>query len=176
GMLAMLAEYYSENLGLETKKGKAERKAKGLHNGLVPFGYRSADGDVAGHDPETRDGVVLAFAMAAAGASLSAIAQALNARGYRTAGNMRRGVSTKDTVRDMLGNRFYLGKLPVFEPRARRRVREWQDGCHAPLADEQLFNAARMAIQGRATATRANRRNATVYSLSGLLRCAHCRE
>src|SRR5712692_6170609 len=60
GMLALLAEYYSENLGLETKKGKAERKAKGLHNGLVPFGYRSVDGALAEPDPETAPGATLA--------------------------------------------------------------------------------------------------------------------
>src|SRR3712207_2014953 len=101
-MFALLAEYYSENLGLETKKGKAERKAKGLHNGLVPFGYRSENGGVAELDPATKDGAVLAFEMAAAGKSLREVAQALNARGYRTAGNMRRGAFTKDTVRDML--------------------------------------------------------------------------
>ena len=36
---ASFAEYYSENLGLGIKKGKSERRAKGLHNGLVLFGY-----------------------------------------------------------------------------------------------------------------------------------------
>jgi site-specific DNA recombinase len=176
GMLALLAEYYSENLGLETKKGKAERKAKGLHNGLVPFGYRSVDGGIAEPDPDTKDGAVLAFELAATGKSLREIAQTLNARGYRTAGNMRRGAFTKDTVRDMLQNQFYLGKLPIFEPGAARRVRKWRDGQHAALIDDTLFAAARQAIRGRAAASKAARRNATVYSLSGLLRCVHCGE
>jgi DNA invertase Pin-like site-specific DNA recombinase len=176
GMLALLAEYYSENLGLETKKGKAERKAKGLHNGLVPFGYRSIDGGVAEPDPDTKDGAILAFQLAAAGASLSTIAQTLNTRGYRTAGNQRRGVFTRATVRDMLANRFYLGELPIFEPGRSRRVRQWQSGRHDPLIDEATFAAARVAVEGRATAKHADRRNATIYSLSGLLRCAHCRE
>jgi hypothetical protein len=36
---------------------------------------------------------------------------------------MRRGVFTKDTVRDMLHNRFYRGELPVFEPGTSRRIR-----------------------------------------------------
>jgi site-specific DNA recombinase len=175
GMLALLAEYYSENLGLETKKGKAERKAKGLHNGLVPFGYRSVDGR-AEPDPETAVGARLAFRLAAEGQSLMRIAQTLNGAGYRTAGNQRRGVFTRDTVRDMLANRFYLGELPVFEPGRARRVRDWQRGQHAPLIDEATFAAARTAVASRATAVHAARRNATVYSLSGLLRCAHCRE
>lgn len=176
GMLALLAEYYSENLGLETKKGKAERKAKGLHNGLVPFGYRSVDGK-AEPDPETSEGARLAFRLAAEGQSLTKIVQALNARGYRTAGNMRRGAFTKDTVRDLLANRFYLGKLPAFEEGQSRRVRDWTDGTHAPLIDEGTFDAARAAIEGRASAAGAKvRRDGTVYSLSGLLRCVHCGE
>ena len=175
-LLASFAEYYSENRGLEIKKGKAERRAKGLHNGLVPFGYRSTDGGVAEPDPDTRDGALLAFQMAAEGASYAKIAQALNARGYRTAGNMRRGVFTKDTVRDMLANRFYLGELPVFEPGAARRVRDWHDGQHAALVEDTVFEAARRAIQGRAASSKAARRNASVYSLSGLLRCVHCGE
>lgn len=176
GMLALLAEYYSENLGLEIKKGKAERKAKGLHNGLAPFGYRSADGGVADPDPATRDGVVLAFDMAAGGKSLREIAQALNLRGYRTSGNMRRSAFTKDTVRDMLANRFYLGQLPEFEPGTRRRVREWREGQHPALIDPDVFEAAGQAMRRRATAAKADRRNARVYSLSGLLRCVHCGE
>src|SRR5262249_50960696 len=130
GMLAMLAEYYSENLGLETKKGKAERKAKGLHNGLVPFGYRSAEGSIAEFDPATKDGALRTFELAAEGASYARIAHALNAAGYRTAGNMRRGVFTKDTVRDMLGNRFYLGELPEFVEGRSRRIRNWRPGQH----------------------------------------------
>jgi DNA invertase Pin-like site-specific DNA recombinase len=176
GMLALLAEYYSENLGLETKKGKAERKAKGLHNGLVPFGYTSVDGGVAEPDPDTKDGALLAFELAAQGASYAKIAQALNARGYRTAGNMRRGVFTKDTVRDMLANRFYLGQLPVFVDGRSRRVREWRDGQHPALIAEDLFAAVRTAVQSRAASCGAERKGSSLYSLSGLLRCVHCGE
>src|SRR3954452_24682836 len=37
-MLVGLSQFYSDNLSLETRKGKAERKAQGLYNGLLPFG------------------------------------------------------------------------------------------------------------------------------------------
>ena len=37
GMLATLAQYYSDNLAQETRKGKAERKTRGLYNGCIPF-------------------------------------------------------------------------------------------------------------------------------------------
>ncbi len=36
--LAAFAQYFSDNLSSETKKGKAERKAQGLYNGWLPFG------------------------------------------------------------------------------------------------------------------------------------------
>ena len=87
-------------------------------------------------DPATQEGVVFAFQLAATGKSLREVAQMLNARGFRTAGNQRRGAFTKDTVRDMLLNRFYLGQLPIFEPGTRRRVCDWQAGRHVALIDE----------------------------------------
>jgi site-specific DNA recombinase len=37
---AAFAQYYSDNLSQETKKGKAERKRQGLCNGLLPFGLK----------------------------------------------------------------------------------------------------------------------------------------
>lgn len=37
-MFAGLAQFYSDNLSQETKKGKWERKAQGLYNGMLPFG------------------------------------------------------------------------------------------------------------------------------------------
>jgi hypothetical protein len=175
-LMASFAEYYSENLGLETKKGKAERKAQGLHNGLVPFGYRSEGGAVAEPDPETAEGARLAFRLAAEGQSLSQIARALSQAGYRTAGNMRRGVFTKDTVRSMLRNRFYVGELPLTQAVEGQTAATWQSGKHSALIDEETFHTARRAIEGRATASRADRQNARVYSLSGLLRCYHCGE
>ncbi len=94
GMLALLAEYYPENLGLETKKGKAKRMAKGLHNGLVPFGYQRAGSGVAEPEPETKDGAMPASGLAAGGKSLRAIAQALNTRSYRRP-HQRRSGSTR---------------------------------------------------------------------------------
>jgi site-specific DNA recombinase len=38
--LAAFAQYYSDNLSWETKKGKHERKAQGLYNGVLPFGVK----------------------------------------------------------------------------------------------------------------------------------------
>src|SRR5438477_4639266 len=37
-MLWALAQFYSDNLSQETKKGKNERRLQGLYNGTIPFG------------------------------------------------------------------------------------------------------------------------------------------
>ena len=37
-MLVGMAQFYSDNLAWEIRKGKGERKAQGLWNGLLPFG------------------------------------------------------------------------------------------------------------------------------------------
>ena len=36
--LAAFAQYYSDNLSWETRKGKQELKEQGLYNGMLPFG------------------------------------------------------------------------------------------------------------------------------------------
>jgi DNA invertase Pin-like site-specific DNA recombinase len=38
--LGAFAQYYSDNLSAETKKGKHERTAQGLYNGPLPFGVK----------------------------------------------------------------------------------------------------------------------------------------
>src|SRR3712207_275573 len=107
--LAAFAQFYSDNLAQEIKKGKAERKLQGLYNGVLPFGLKTNADGVPVPDPETYPGLLLAFRLATEGKSDRAIAEALNAAGYRTTGNWGRNLFTKDTVCRMLQNRFYLG-------------------------------------------------------------------
>jgi DNA invertase Pin-like site-specific DNA recombinase len=136
--LAAFAEYYSANLSAETRKGKAERKRQGIYNGLLPFGATKGEDDVPIPDSSNHPGLVMAFEMAASGATDRDIAQALNETGYRTTGNRGNNPFTKDTVRPMLQNRFYLGELPDGNG-------GWVAGKHAPMVDAALFDAAAAA-------------------------------
>src|SRR5215212_7957519 len=103
--------------------------------------------------------------MAAAGTTDREVAQALNATGYRTTGN--RGVNpfTKDTVRPMLQNRFYLGELPDGDG-------GWLPGKHEGIIPAKLFEEAQ-----RVRAARGSRRSPYVtdrrqpWALSGVARC-----
>src|SRR5215213_10601678 len=167
-MLVGLSQFYSDNLSLETQKGKAERKAQGLYNGLVPFGLKKhADSGLPVPDPETYPGLLLAFQLAAQGKSDRDVADALNTAGYRTSGNRGRNPFTKDTINRLLQNRFYLGQLPDGQG-------GWVPGAHQPVLDDELFSqaaAARRANQsGSLKVTRAHQR----HSLSGLGTCGHC--
>src|SRR5215203_5364048 len=101
-MLVGLSQFYSDNLAFETKKGKAERKAQGLYNGLLPFGLKKNEDGIPIPDPETFPGMLLAFRLAAEGKSDRQVAEALNASGYRTTGNRGPNLFTKDTVCRML--------------------------------------------------------------------------
>src|SRR5262249_57143698 len=105
---------------------------------LIPFGATKGEDGIPVPDPQNHPGLVLAFEMAASGATDRVIAQALNDTGYRTTGNRGANPFTKDTVRPMLQNRFYLGELPDGHG-------GWVAGKHAPMVDEALFAAAAAA-------------------------------
>jgi len=107
-----LAELYSDNLSEETKKGWAERRAQGLYCGLLPFGTMKGEDGVPIPHSDTHHGLQRAFQLAAEGKNDKEVAQALNIAGYRTAGNRGPQLFSRDTVRGMLTNKFYLGYLP----------------------------------------------------------------
>jgi site-specific DNA recombinase len=177
--LAAFAQYYSDNLSFETKNGEAERKAQGLYNGLLPFGIkpntkRNADGvpvadpqSAPAPDPETYSGLLLAFRLAAEGKSDREVADALNAAGCRTTGNRGKNPFTKDGVRRILMNRFYLGELPDGNG-------GWIEGAHEAVLDEELFMRALDARQANARPAANVRRSHRRYSFSGLAVCGGC--
>jgi site-specific DNA recombinase len=51
--LAAFAQYYSDNLSWETKKGKQERKEQGLYNGHLPYGIKKSREGLPVPDPDT---------------------------------------------------------------------------------------------------------------------------
>lgn len=175
-VLGALAEWYSDNLSEETRKGKQERKAQGLYNGSLPFGaMKGEDGvplpdtrevRVQGEDGTERviqnyNGFRLIFEKAAMGYSDREVALMLNARGYRTIGVHGNNLFTKDTVKGIRKNRFYLGELPDGKG-------GWVRGRHQPLIPAELFQAAQ---RQRAMTIRSDFRPC---SLSGVARCAAC--
>ena len=163
-----LAELYSDNLGQEVKKGLHERRKQGMYLGLLPFGAGKGEDGIPVRHPETYDGLDLAFGLAGEGKSDREVARALNARGFRTAGNQGNRLFSKDTVRGMLTNKFYVGQISNGEG-------GWLSAKHEPLIRLEAFKAAQEARnRNRNFSARNTRGDARVSALSGVTRCFEC--
>ena len=166
-MLGGLAELYSDNLSEETKKGWGERRAQGLYCGPLPFGaVKGPDGVPIPH-PSDYQGLVMAYEAGQGAKSDRKVAELLNQHGYRTVGTHGGGPFTKDSVRGLLTNRFYVGEIPDGHG-------GWIKGRHQPFIDADVFEQVQKMRQANRRRPLTIRRNARTYSLSGLLRCALC--
>ncbi len=173
-LLAAFAEWYLDNLSAETKKGKRERAEKGYWNGDLPFGYRNKTSgrddvpDDAEPDPAAAPGAVMAFTEYAKGGRTDLdIADLLNAAGHRTKGKRGSIPFSKDTVRSMLRNPFYCGKVTYRG--------EVLTGRHAPLISEALFEKCQAVRRRARAAPRKPNPRVRTYPLAGLVYCWHCR-
>lgn len=167
-LLGAFAQYYSDNLSQETKKGWAERKAQGLYCGLLPFGAMKGENGVPLPNPDTYLGLVMAFELAAQGKSDREVAMALSGAGYRTAGNQGKRPFSKDTVRGMLQNRFYRGELPNGNG-------GWIEAKHEPLIGEDLWNQVQEARERNRRAPANHPAKSAISSLTGITYCWHCK-
>ena len=176
-MMAVMAQWYLDNLSQETQKGKRARAEAGYWNGDAPFGYDvTEDGELKVNEAEAA-GVRLAFQMCAAGTNTDLrIAQALTDAGLRTRGKGRRKsqVFSKDTVRAMLRNRTYLG-LVKYRTLSGRKQFEYHAGRHAPIIDEATWNKAQRARALRYSRPQTTKANDRTYLLTGIVRCRECK-
>ncbi len=166
-MMGGLAEFYSDNLSEETKKGLAERRAQGFHLGPLPFGVTKGSKGVPVPDPETYQGLVMAFKEASKGKSDRQVAQIMNAHGFRTVGSRGGGPFTLASAKGILTNRFYTGEISDGKG-------GWMRGKHEPMIDESLFQQVQLARAKNRSNPLTIRRSARTYSLSGLMKCVLC--
>ncbi len=143
-LLGSLGEFYSDNLSKETHKGKYERAMQGYHNGWVPWGYTSeqvGDRKMAVQDPISAPIAEEMFERYATGLYYDQqIANWLNIQGVIT---FLKRPFTKESVRVMLQNPFYMGHLRyrgVFTTgKSYRGKGEMIKGIHQPIISEELF-------------------------------------
>jgi hypothetical protein len=166
--MADFSVYYSEDLGEKYRRGKKGRVVKGQANGDLAFGYRRNPVTRQDEpDPEDAEGVRLAFAEYATGACSDLdIALLLNQRGYRTANKTGRRPFSKDTLRQLLQNRFYTGQVSY--------KGEWFPGKHPPLVDPLLFDRCQAVRAARRSRTGSVNHQTRPYPLGGLLVCQEC--
>ena len=161
-MIGGFAEFFSAQLARHVKKGVRQRVEHGLPSGPVPLGYLTdEETGIPRAVPEEAEAVETVFAKRVAGEANGRIADSLNAQGYRT----RRGrLFTHESIRDILGCRFYLGFVKL----------SGQDfpGQHEGIIAPDLFER----VQTRTVKRGPGRR--TLGSprglLAGIIRCGHC--
>jgi len=180
-LLGSLGEFYSDNLSKETHKGKYERAKQGYHNGWVPWGYKSEPVDnrmLATPDPDLVPLVRQTFERYATGLYYDQdIANWLNTQGCRT----RLGRPfTKDALREILQNPFYIGDVHyrgqnMRGGKVRRRAEgEVVKGLHAPIIDTRLFKKCQRVRATKRRSQNSNQVTRRVYLLSGILTCKNC--
>lgn len=95
------------------------------------------------------------------------IAWLLNDQHYRTSGQFGRNLFSKDTVRDLLQSRFYIGETSY--------KGEWIQGAHEPLISKELWDRCQMVRLRRAEKINRGAYNSSEdYPLASLLVCLDC--
>ncbi len=178
GIMESVADWYSQNLSAETAKGKKERSNQGMHNNRAPFGLRKNEDKILVPEEKELSGLLIAFETYASGKhSDRDIALLLNKRGYFS--KTGRPFS-RDTVRDILQNRTYLGRIRYQKykqksdgTRSYAEPVEWFDGKHESVISEELFEKCIQVRAGR----RAHRQATPKYNpylLRNLIYCHRC--
>ena len=165
------AQFYSDNLSTETKKGKRERKAQGLYNGLLPFGVTKGRG-LAILDRAIRrvphPGIVRCIGLRAGGRRQDRPRdrQALNAAGLPHDRQPRRQPLHQGHRPPHPHNRFYLGRAAGrtgrLAPGTARGARSTQRSLRRRSAREQANTRRPLRLAS----------DASPWALSGLATCS----
>ena len=174
GIMATIAEFYSNNLGQEARKGMDEKARRGGTPGYAPLGYLNRTQVVDGHevksvivDPERGPHIAWAFAAYATGQySLTDLVDELKARGMVTRPTATRAAVplSSSQVHRILTSPYYKGLVVhkgVTYP-----------GKHEPLVDETTWDRVQAIRLSRRIA--GDRSWKTGHYLMGSLFCARC--
>jgi site-specific DNA recombinase len=174
GMLATFAEYYSNNLATEIKKGLNQKHLSGGTPFKPPVGYLPRRELIGNQDirsievdPERAPLVQLAFDLYASGDwPLGGLAEHLEALGLRSRPTPKRGPSPirKTSLHKLLRNPYYTG---VVVYRGRRVL-----GRHDALIDRDTFDQVQAVLAAHAIA--GDRPSKHEHYLRGSLHCAEC--
>lgn len=174
-ILASFAEFEREVIASRVAEARASLKARGQRiAGVVPFGYE-ADRRTKQLVPSATEAAVVKwmFEQAAAKRTPAEIADAANAKGWRTKRTTNRRTAkqrggnlwTARQVVETLRNPVYLG---LFRDKDDVRI-----GHHEAIVTHELFAAAAAQLEARRT-RRPGRRYQIDWPLKGRIRCATC--
>jgi site-specific DNA recombinase len=184
GMIEVIDEFYSINLGHDTLRGMTENATRGFRNGgTTPTGYRTrrtAGGQTTLEpDPVFAPVIKRLFRLASRGHGVKDIAKELARQGLRT----RSGDPwTSTAVHYVLKNETYAG-VAVWNRKkknagsARRNDAEEivrVENSHTPLVSPATFATIQKRLADRNPLKEHPRSVTSRYLLSGLVRCGSC--
>ena len=158
------AEYYSENLSQNVKRGYYDSALELKTLGQVVIGLKKGPDDRFEVDPATAPIVRRIFEEYAAGERAKDIYGRLNAEGYRTS---RGGLFNKNSIRRILQNEKYTGVYEYKDIRV-------ENGIPA-IIDRELFNKVQKMVDIRHRAPAA-KKELGGFLLTTKLFCGHCGE
>lgn len=174
GIHALMAEFYSANLGMETKKGMIQKVKQGGWPEMAPLGYTNKQQVINGRvittievDDEKAPLISQAFKLYGTGNfSVEELRAILTEKGLITRATRKwssRPVS-KSNLCYLLQNKFYIGLI------------EWDGievrGIHKPLVDKETFERVQELLRIRSLAVERNRKHH--HYLKGTLYCGDC--
>ena len=174
GIMASIAQFYSQNLANEVMKGIMQKVQNGGTATQAPLGYLNVHKIIEGREVRTVDVdtertpfVQWAFETYAKGEhSLSELTEELADRGLLQKATAKRPPRPlpRSRVHAMLTNRYYLGYVTY-------QGIEYP-GKHTPIISEPLFAKVQQVLDAKRHAgDRSYRRN---HYLKGTVRCARC--
>ncbi len=174
GIMASIAEFYSQNLATEVKKGMRQKVLQGGSVGRAPLGYLntrthdtgSTERRVVTVDPERGPHITWAFRTYATGTwSVIQLAEALNRRGLTTrpTASTPAGPVTLRTVHHLLKNPYYTGVVTLNGAE--------HPGNHDPLVDPVTWATVQDMLTARRNGQRSRVHN---HYLKSTVYCIEC--
>ena len=175
GIMATIAEFYSQNLATEAKKGMTQKAKVGGTPGRPPLGYLNVREVVDGReirtiavDPERAPHIRWMFEAYRSGEwTVTTLTEGLADRGLKTRPTKRCPAKplVRAQVANLLANRYYIG-IVSFDGVD-------YDGRHRPLIDLDTFEEVQAILEARAVAKERPWHNQ--HYLKGSLWCGRCR-
>lgn len=181
GILESFAQYYSDNLSTDTRRGQYNNARNGLFNGgRPPLGYFIDDEKRYNVDPYEATTIKLIFDMYLDGMSQSKIARELNEKGYKTREKMN---FSQTSISRILTNKKYIGiyehgrihvkynttgKKTLEVKRPDEEVVINYDAI-PPIIDKDVFYKVQKMVKDRANQKAVKQRHD--YPLRGLIFC-----
>ena len=175
GIMSSIAEFYSQNLAAEVKKGMNEKVKGGGTVGKAPIGYinvrriddKGREERTVELDPERAPLIKIAFEEYATGNwSIIELIEYMTSLGLRTRSTPRvpsKEIS-KTTMENILKNPYYAGVI-------RYNGVEY-DGIHEPIIDLDTFNKVQAIMQSHVNGERTREHP---HFLKGTLYCHNCK-